>query len=155
MPNRSLIASDQPLTDQQRAALRRLAGLMIPASLDYGAPGADDEAIFADILKTLAPQSELVRQAVDELNAVAGGDFAELDPAAQSAASERFRTSGSPLVGLLVALVTQCYYRDDRVMRSLEMEPRPPFPLGFELEDGDWSLLDPVRARGKRYRDAP
>ncbi|MGH7054344.1 MAG: hypothetical protein ACREFK_16060 [Stellaceae bacterium] len=31
-------------------------------------------------------------------------------------------------------------------MRSLGMEPRPPYPKGFEVESGDWSLLDPVRA---------
>ena len=38
-------------------------------------------------------------------------------------------------------------------MRSLGMEPRPAFPKGFEVERGDWSLLDPVRARPKLYRD--
>jgi hypothetical protein len=43
---------------------------------------------------------------------------------------------------------------DDRVMRSLGMEPRPPFPEGFEMGQGDWSLLDPVRARAKLYRDS-
>jgi hypothetical protein len=56
---------------------------------------------------------------------------------------------------VIVALVAQRYYRDDRVMRSLGMEARPPFPLGFELQDGDWSLLDPVRARRLLYRDIP
>jgi hypothetical protein len=43
--------------------------------------------------------------------------------------------------------VLQCYYRDDRVLRSLGLELRPPFPKGYELEAGDWSLLDPVKAR--------
>ena len=38
-----------------------------------------------------------------------------------------------------------CYYRDDRVMVSLGLEARPPFPKGHVLEQGDWSLLDPVR----------
>ena len=52
----------------------------------------------------------------------------------------------------LISIILQCYYRDDRVMRSLEMEPRPPFPQGFEVEQGDWSLLDPVKRRGKIYR---
>ncbi len=46
------------------------------------------------------------------------------------------------------------YYRDDRVMRSLDMELRPPFPGGFTVEQGDWSLLDPVRSRPKLWRDA-
>jgi hypothetical protein len=39
-------------------------------------------------------------------------------------------------------------------MWSLGMEPRPPFPEGFEIEQGDWSLLDPVRGHPKLYRDA-
>ena len=40
-------------------------------------------------------------------------------------------------------------------MRSLGMEVRPPFPKGFQVEPGDWSLLDAVRSRPKIYRDAP
>ena len=38
-------------------------------------------------------------------------------------------------------------------MASIGMEPRAPFPNGFDVQQGDWSLLDPVRARGKIYRD--
>jgi hypothetical protein len=38
---------------------------------------------------------------------------------------------------------------------SLGLEARPPFPKGHTLEQGDWSLLDPVRSRPKLWRDAP
>ena len=55
---------------------------------------------------------------------------------------------GSPLAAL-VRVVLLCYYRDDRVMRSLGQEPRPPFPKGHVVEQGDWSLLDPS-APGRR-----
>ena len=65
------------------------------------------------------------------------------------------RDESPGLALLLVNVVVRCYYRDDRVMRSLNMELRPPFPKGFELEQGDWSLLDPVRARGRAYREVP
>jgi hypothetical protein len=44
-------------------------------------------------------------------------------------------------VATLTRVVLQCYYRDDRVVRSLGLEPRPPHPKGHVLEDGDWSLL--------------
>ncbi len=37
--------------------LRRLAGSMVPASLEYCLPGADDEAIFADIARSLGRDS--------------------------------------------------------------------------------------------------
>jgi len=51
--------------------------------------------------------------------------------------------------------VLQCYYRDDRVLRSLGLELRPPFPNGHVLPDGDWSLLDPVKKRPSKLRQAP
>lgn len=47
----------------------------------------------------------------------------------------------------LTRVVLQCYYRDDRVVRSLGLERRPPYPKGHVLGDGDWSLLGSVRAR--------
>jgi hypothetical protein len=55
------------------------------------------------------------------------------------------RETGAEALASLTRITLQCYYRDDRVMRSLGMEPRSPFPEGFELEQGDWSPLDPVR----------
>ena len=52
-------------------------------------------------------------------------------------------------------MVLQCYYRDDRVLRSLGLELRPPFPQGYVLEQGDWSLLDPVKKRPPFWRKVP
>jgi len=46
----------------------------------------------------------------------------------------------------------ECYYRDERVMQSLNMDNRPAFPQGYEVEQGDWSLLDPVKKRAPFYR---
>ncbi len=149
------IATDLPLTANERDVLRRLAGIMIPASAEYGVPGADDERIFADILATAARSASTASILVRELDALAGASFTALTAADEHAVAERFRASGSELVAFFVALVAQCYYRDDRVMRSLDMEPRPPFPRGFELDDGEYSLLDPVRARPKLYREVP
>jgi len=51
--------------------------------------------------------------------------------------------------------VLQCYYRDDRVLHSLGLELRPPFPKGYGLEQGDWSLLEPVKARAPMWRRVP
>ena len=143
------------LSDDQRRSLRCVAGMMIPSSAAHGVPGADDETIFADIMASLGRDAEAVMQALARLDTLAGGVFAQRDPTDQHAAAERFRNEGGPLVAALHRVVAQCYYRDDRVMRSLGMETRPPFPKGFEVEQGDWSLLDPVRARPKFYRPTP
>ena len=66
-----------------------------------------------------------------------------------------FRATGGAAAATLVRVVLQCYYRDDRVLRSLGLELRAPFPKGYVLPDGDWSLLDPVKARGGTLRRAP
>ena len=60
---------------------------------------------------------------------------------------------GSPAMTALGRAVLQCYYRDDRVLRSLGVEPQAPFPKGRVLEQGDWSLLDAVRGRPRMWRD--
>ena len=150
-----LIAGDATLTSAEQDALRALVRLIVPASDEYKVPGADDDLIFADILTTLRPQAQHVSRALAQLDALAEGAFVRLTPAEQALVGERFRTAGSPGPGAIVGVVAQCYYRDDRVMESLGMGARPPFPKGYEVEEGDWSLLDPVRARPKLYRDAP
>ena len=75
-------------------------------------------------------------------------------PSAMRSRTE-FRATGGAAAATLVRVVLQCYYRDDRVLRSLGLELRAPFPKGYTLEQGDWSLLDPVKARPPTLRRAP
>jgi hypothetical protein len=51
----------------------------VPASAEYGVPGADDEAMFADIVRSLGRDKSAVRNALAMLREIAGGDFTELD----------------------------------------------------------------------------
>jgi hypothetical protein len=143
-----------PLSPAQRDDLRAVAAIMIPASVEFDVPGADDPAIQADILDTLGRDADLVRQALDLLARLAAKPLAELDPDRRGAVALELRAKGGPAVATLTRVVLQCYYRDDRVVRSLGLEPRPPYPKGHVLEDGDWSLLDPVRARPPFWRRA-
>ena len=80
--------------------------------------------------------------------------LADLDPARRDAVAREFRASGGEAAAVLVRVVLQCYYRDDRVLRSLGLELRAPFPKGYTLEQGDWSMLDPVKARPSTLRRA-
>ena len=131
-----LISSDDPFTEAHKQALREIVGYMIPAGA--GRPAASDEIIFAEILSALRTQPEVVEEIV---NIYRNTDLEALS---------RLR---NPVLSTLVSCTVQCYYRDDRVMQSLEMEPRAPHPKGYELEQGDYGLLDPVRSRGQIYRD--
>ena len=127
--------------------------MMIPASAEYGVPSAAGDAIFGDILQSIGRDAGHVTAVLEALNAMSGGPFADLNPQRREAIAAQLRETGGEALMYLTRIILQCYYRDDRVMRSLGMEPRPPFPKGFEVEQGDWSLLYPVRARPTLYRD--
>jgi len=142
-----------PLSEQEARDLRCLVGMMIPASVKYGIPGADDPVIFADILKSLGRDLGEAHVALRDLAALSSGSFADLAPVRREEVATSFREAGGEALWILHRVVLLCYYRDDRVMRSLEMEVRPPFPEGFVIEQGDWSLLDPVRKRARLWRD--
>jgi hypothetical protein len=141
------------LNADQCRSLRCLAEMMIPASAEYGVPSAGDDAIFADILRNFGRDAEHVMAVLRTLDEMAGGVFADLEPARREAVAARLHDSAGQSLIYLERIILQCYYRDDRVMRSLGLEVRPPYPNGFEVEQGDWSLLDPVRARRKLYRE--
>jgi hypothetical protein len=140
------------LSAEQARDLRALAGMIIPPSAAYGVPGADDELIFKDILRSLERDHDDICRALAHLAALAGGAFADLSPERRTEVAVNFRETGGAPLTALVRVVLLCYYRDDRVMRSLGQEPRPPFPGGHVVEQGDWSLLEPVRARPRMYR---
>jgi hypothetical protein len=150
MPNPDLSA-------EQARDLRALAGFIIPPSADYDVPGADDDSIFAEILRSLERDHDDICRALAHLATLSGGAFADLEPQRRLEVAAVFRETGGAPLTALVRVVLLCYYRDDRVMRSLGQEPRPPFPRGHVVEQGDWSLLDPVRTRAPMWRgvDAP
>jgi hypothetical protein len=148
------MSSDHNLTlsPAQRDDLRVVAAMIVPESTEYDVPGADDAAIQADILATLGRDTEMVRAALDHLAQLAAMPLSELDDAGREAIAKEFRASGGTPAATLTRVVLQCYYRDDRVLRSLGLELRSPFPKGYTLEQGDWSLLDPVKARPTMWR---
>lgn len=142
------------LTASEIRDLRELAGLMIPASTEYNVPGADDEAIFGDILASLERDADEVRTALGYLQTLSEGNFAEAAQDRRAEIVARLKADTGPAVSALNRVVLLCYYRDDRVMRSLGLEPRSPFPKGHAVTQGDWSLLDSVRNRPPIWRKA-
>jgi len=142
------------LSESEQRDLRCLVGLMIPASAEFGVPGADDAAIFGDVVRSLGRDTGEARAVLGRLVEMSGGAFSETAPARRGEVVAALRAEGGEALGVLHRVVLLCYYRDDRVMTSIGMEPRPPFPKGHVLQDGDWGMLEPVRTRGKVWRDA-
>lgn len=126
---------------------------MIPGDVDANAPGADDQAIVAEIVRSAGRDLPLIRIALAEIDKLAGGAFASLDRGRREALINDWYATGGPAAAALGRVVLSAYYRDDRVLRALGHEARAPFPQGHVVEQGDWSLLDPVKRRAAFWRD--
>lgn len=157
MPDEQTVSEPQ-LTPTQQHDLSVIAAMMIPASAEFGVPAADDPTIFGDIMRSLGRDAGAVAASLDALAVMAGlsgGVFADLDAEQRGVIAASWRAEPGSGAGTVARVILQAYYRDDRVMRSLGLEARPPFPKGNVLEGGDWSLLDKVRARPPMWRQAP
>jgi len=148
--------SERELIAEEINILLILIDMIIPASEDFSLPSASDPQIFADLLNTAQRRRDEVRDALSALDAVAyeeaGCEFCKSDVNKRIVILELFRRTHVKAADLLATLTVQCYYRDSRVMRSLNMESRAPHPIGFEVNQGNWSLLDPVRNRTLNFR---
>ena len=134
-------------------ALAEISGAMVPPHVDRRMPGADDPAILADIAKSIGRDLPLIRTALAEIDKRAGGAFASLDRERREALINDWYASGGAAAAALGRLVLGAYYRDDRVLKAVGHEARAPFPKGHVVEQGDWSLLDPVKRRKAFWRD--
>ena len=146
-----------PFPDDLTPSLAALADAVIPPSDVYGVPGAGDPAIVALIVNDAGSRRGRLADAVRRLDHMAqdrfGDDFGALGPEDRQAVVRAYREAHGAEADMAASLVAQSYYRDDRVMASLGLEPRPPHPKGYDVKQGDWSLLDPVRRRDRLYRE--
>jgi hypothetical protein len=140
-------------TELEKRLLRRLAGSIISASDQLKLPGADNEAIFAEILRRVERKGEL-RQGMADFFAEFGGieKVANLDDTEFQALMDVVHTKQHKFLATTLVLVVQSYYQNPVVLRALNKPDRPPFPEGNVLEQGDWSLLDQVKKRDSIYR---
>ena len=79
--------------------------------------------------------------------------FADLEADERSAVLDEVAPEQAALIPGLVFQTYVYYYQHPRVLSGLRLEPRPPYPKGYEMEPSDLSLLDPVRGRPKLYRE--
>ena len=142
--------SNDKLSAAEIANLREIAGTMVPADAALGVPGADDPVILTDIVKSMGRDLPLVRKALADIE---GKGFTGLDRDQREALISDIYKSGGPPMVALGRVIVGAYYRDDRVLLALKQEARAPFPKGYTLEQGDWSLLDAVRRRPALWRD--
>lgn len=151
-----LISRDLPFNDAERETLKKVVGRIIPPSQDHGIPGADVTEIFMQILEKARQYEAILTTGIAKLDQQSierfETPFASADFTDQDILLKGLKSSREGFGSILTSITVQAYYQNARVLESLNLEPRPPFPKGHELEQGDWTLLDPVRNKDKIYR---
>lgn len=150
---------ESALTAAQLAALDAVLNLIVPPSADARMPGAAEVGVPAYLVAEAADALPVLRGELDELercsNARFARGFAALNEDERRSLVGELRAQTPAFMNRLAMETLACYYQHDRVLEGLGVEARPPYPKGYQVAQGDLSLLEPVRARGKIYRDAP
>ena len=151
--------SAQALTSAQRATLDIALNLIVPPSADGRMPGAAEVGVPAYLYAEAPDALPVLCQELDELDRRSrerfARGFAALEQHERKSLIDAMRAREPSFMSRLAMETLACYYQHDRVLEGLGMEARPPYPKGYQVVQGDLSLLEPVRARGKIYRDAP
>jgi hypothetical protein len=147
--------SESAFTADERRALVCVLDALIPPSADGRMPGAGAAGVGTHV--------EAVLRTLPDLRAMVVEGLREIDVQARAQHERPFvelredeRAALVAMQGFSYALVPHAYigyYQQDRVLEAIGVEPRPPHPEGYAVPAGDLSLLEPVRARGTRYRD--
>lgn len=158
MTRDTLLGTDSVFSNTEKKCLSAVAAAMIPADREQDLPGADDNRIFERILDRAHKIPAATRACLSAIEAASRSHnpagFIALAMTQRVELLQGLHQKSPLLLGALVSMVSASYYEDDRVLASLGYEPRPPFPEGHQVEEGDWSLLDPVRSRQPFYRKA-
>jgi Gluconate 2-dehydrogenase subunit 3 len=145
-------------SEAQRTALRAVLDALVPPSADERLPGAGEIGLASGIEAQLGAMCAFTARGLDALDALArergASGFAALAPPARAEVMNAHAAADPGFLPGLVFQVYSGYYQHPRVLTGLGLEPRPPHPKGFALEQPDLdALLAPVRARAKVYRD--
>jgi len=150
--------SNTPLSRAQHETLTVVLNLIIPPSDDGRMPGAAEYDVWGYIRDAASSLAAVIPKQLDQLDRHARGRLgkrlASLNEHDAQAMVDEIRAVEPEFMADLARQTVCCYYQQDRVLTAVGMEARPPFPKGYEVKSGNLSLLDPVRRRGKVYRDA-
>lgn len=147
-------------SESEHRTLAAVLDEIIPPTADGRLPGGGDavRAGLTDATITSVPGLDVALklglsalEAAAEKRGVAG--FVELPRAEKLAAMNEVGEADAGFLPMAMFLAFASYYRHAPVLEAMNLEARPPHPKGHAMEPSDLSLVDPVRRRGKIYRD--
>ena len=152
--------TDDGFSPDEARLLTGLLEAIVPASQDGRLPSAA-ALDLVDHVTRIVRQTPMLRPVVEYGLSGLAGLAAERHPAGIAglgrddwvALLDEFATTDQLVLPAFLFVIYSGYYQHPRVMEALGLEPRPPHPKGHVIEPDDLTLLEPVRMRGRMYRD--
>tara|TARA_A100001011_G_scaffold223110_1_gene231059 strand:+ start:229 stop:708 length:480 start_codon:yes stop_codon:yes gene_type:complete len=153
----NIIATNNFLSDLEKSILVALLDVIIPADKARGLPSAAElnfleylEEFGADHVPKIKEElGELNKEALDKTSSL----FFELEKDKQAKLCDLLRETKHRFARTILVQTLNCYYQDSKVLAAWGRKAGAQFPGGNEVPQGDLTLLDPVRKRGKIFRD--
>lgn len=130
--------------------IKAVLDTLIPADPGAGMPGAGSLGLEEEVLREASVAQTLLDAGLEAAGDV---DFVAGTAAQRIARLQDVEAAHPGFINLLFVPTCGAYYRHPDALVGLGLEPRPPHPIGYEVEPGDLSTLERVRQRGKIYRE--
>ena len=148
--------SPEAISPARRAVLERVLDMIVPPLPARGLPGASQVGVLARLLGEGRGALPQTLRELDQLEARASAEqgcgLHEMPLPALQALVDAARAADPAFMQPLALEAVTCYYQDERVLAAIGVEPRPPYPQGYQVIGGDLELLAPVRRRGPIWR---
>ena len=154
------MSDEAPLDEDQQRTLASVLDRIVPPSSDGRLPGAGGLGLATDVERAVDATPAL--RPVIALGLTTLGElarrrhpqgFSVLAEGERTALLDELAATDAAFLPTLAFLTYTAYYQHADVLRALGLEPRPPHPKGYEMEENDPALLEPVRRRARLYRD--
>lgn len=148
------------LSTEQERALSAVLDEIVPPGADGRMPGAGELGIARHIARVMSEDAGLRSVVVQGLaalgelaRALGFPSFDALPGPRRLGLLNQLESTAPAFLPSLIYNTFVGYYQHPRVSEALGIGADPPHPKGYTMPPNDLSLLEPVRRRGKIYRE--
>ena len=152
-----IIVTKKIFSEIENRNLIALLDVIIPANEARGLPSAAELNYLEYLEKFGADQISTIKEELEGLNKAAldktQRPFFDLEKGEQQELCGLLREMNHRFARTILVQTLNCYYQDSRVLNAWGRKAGAQFPRGNKVPQDDLTMLDPVRKRGKIFRE--
>jgi hypothetical protein len=151
LPQKTLIALLDELIPARDASLAGAGSLGLAPEIE--AKLGETTGLIAAGLAALDEKAREHAASGDNTDAAGDANFADLASQDRVPLVSAVAAEHPGFIETLLFQTFTTYYQHPLVVAAIGLSPEPPYPGGYDLEEGDLGLLEPVRKRASMHRE--